>query len=82
MNDLMKTLLYAMGTAPLPEEAQAVEEAKEAIRAAQRRLTYEEFEDLWNAIMDVERADDLSIFIRGFRLGVQLTLEGLRPLCG
>ena len=80
MGNLMKTLLYAMGTEPLPEEVQAMAETKEAIRAAHQRLSYEEFEELWNAITNLERACDLDTFTLGFRLGVQMTLEGLRPL--
>ena len=43
-------------------------------------LTREEFENLWSAVIDIGDADCLSSFTLGFRLGVQLTLEGLRPI--
>lgn len=82
MNQLMEALFAAMDTTQQSEtEAQAVEAAKEAVRAAEQRLTYKEFEDLWNAIMDIGFAGHQDSFTLGFRLGVQLTLEGLRPVC-
>lgn len=80
MNQLMETLFAAMGTTQQSAEAQAVEAAKEAVRAAEQRLTYREFEDLWNAIMDIGSAGHQDSFTLGFRLGVQLMLEGLRPV--
>ena len=80
MSQLMKTLLYTLDTQQSEEERQAVEAAKEAIRAAQQRLTYREFEDLWTAIDGIGRGSETDSFVLGFRLGVQLTLEGLRPI--
>lgn len=80
MSQLMKTLLYVTGTTRQEEEAQAAEAAKEAVRAAQQKLTYEEFEDLWNAIDGIRCGSEADCFTLGFRLGVQLTLEGLRPI--
>ena len=81
MNQLMETLFAAMDTDQQSEaEAQAVKAAKEAVHAAEQRLTYEEFEDLWNAITDIGFAGHLDSFTLGFRLGVQLTLEDLRPV--
>lgn len=81
MSQLMETLFAAMDTTQASEaEAQAVKAAKEAVRAAEQRLTYEEFESLWEALMDVGFAGHLDSFTLGFRLGVQLTLEGLRPI--
>ena len=53
---------------------------EEAVRAVEKRLTREEFENLWSAVIDIGDADCLSSFTLGFRLGVQLTLEGLRPI--
>lgn len=81
MNPLIEKLFAAMDpTQPSEAEIQAVQAAKESIRAAEQRLTYDEFENLWNAIMDINSASDLDSFTLGFRLGVQLTLEGLRPI--
>lgn len=80
MNSLLEKLFAAMDTTQQSAEAQAVDAAKEAVRAAEQRLTYEEFENLWNAIMDINSASDLDSFALGYRLGVQLTLEGLRPI--
>lgn len=79
MSQLMRTLLCAIDTAQQEEEVQALQAAKEAVRAAEQHLTYQEFEDLWNAISNIERAEELDCFTLGFRLGVQLILEGLRP---
>ena len=81
MDSIMKTLFSSLDAPQLEEETQAVQAAQEAVRAAEQRLTYDEFENLWNAIMDINNASDLDSFTMGFRLGVQLTLEGLRPVC-
>ena len=80
MSKLMETLLYILDAVPPEAEAKARQSAKEAVRAAEQPLTYEEFENLWNAIADIERADEVDCFTLGFRLGVQLTLEGLKPV--
>jgi len=50
------------------------------VKAAEQRLTVEEFDNLWHAIMNIAKADSLDDFALGFRLGVQLTVEGLRPI--
>ena len=80
MNQLMNALFLALGADQQEEEAKAVKAASSAVRAAQQRLTYEEFEALWNAIDDICCGSDLDSFTLGFRLGVQLMLEGLRPI--
>lgn len=82
MNQLMETLFTLLDGPRMEAEAKAVRASKEAIRAAQQRLTYEEFEDLWDAISGIGCAGELDAFTLGFRLGVQLMLEGLRPLDG
>ena len=81
MNQLMENL-FSLLESPMASEAErrAVKESEEAVRAVEKRLTPEEFENLWNAAMDIGDADCLSSFTLGFRLGVQLTLEGLRPI--
>lgn len=82
MNQLMETLFAAMDTTqPSEAEMRAVKAAKEAARAVEQRLTYDELENLWDAIMDIGLAGHQDSFTLGFRLGVQLTLEGLRPVC-
>ena len=81
MSQLMKTLFSTLELSGQQEtERQAVKASKEAVRAAEKHLTYDEFENLWNAISNIEQASDLDSFTLGFRLGVQLTLEGLRPV--
>lgn len=80
MSQLMKNLFYLLDTQQLEAEEQAVQASKEAVRAAEKRLTYDEFESLWNAIIDIGHASQLDSFTLGFRLGVQMTLEGLRPI--
>ncbi|MDE7219316.1 MAG: hypothetical protein K2O45_06825 [Oscillospiraceae bacterium] len=76
----MKTLYSVLDSQQQEGEAQAVKAASEAVRAAEQRLTSEEFDDLWNAILDIDRASELDSFTLGFRLGVQLTMEGLKPI--
>ena len=80
MSQLMKTLLFALDAQQPEEEAEAVKASREAVRAVEQRLTYDEFENLWDAISGIERAEEVDSFTLGFRLGVQLTLEGLRPV--
>lgn len=80
MNDLMETLLDLLDSPQADTKIQARASAREAVRAAEQRLTMDEFDDLWNAALEIFRTDDLNSFILGFRLGVQLTLEGLRPI--
>ena len=81
MSQLMENLFSLLGS-PMASEAErrAVEESEEAVRAVEKRLTREEFENLWSAVIDIGDADCLSSFTLGFRLGVQLPLEGLRPI--
>ena len=81
MNPLMETLFSVLEPSQQSEaEAQAVQAAKEAVQTAEQRLTHQEFDQLWNAVMDIGDASLLDSFTLGFRLGVQLTLEGLRPI--
>lgn len=81
MSQLMETLFDLMNGPQASEgERRAVRESAKAIEAVQERLTYDEFENLWNAIMDIEDAGYLDSFTLGFRLGMQLTLEGLHPI--
>ena len=80
MNQLMDTLFVSLASQLSEAEVQTIKDTRESIRAAEQRLTFEEFENLWNAISDINRASDLDSFTKGFRLGVQLTLEGLRPI--
>lgn len=82
MNPLMKTL-FDLLDGPYTSEAErrAIRETQDAVQAVKGRLTFEEFEGFWKAAMSIEDAGYLDSFTLGFRLGVQLTLEGLRPIC-
>lgn len=80
MSHLMETLFLTLGSKLSEAEAQAVNAGRETLRTAEQRLTHQEFDQLWDAIVAIERASELDSFTLGFRLGVQLTLEGLRPV--
>lgn len=81
MNQLMENLFSLLDSQQSSQaERLAVAAAQEAVQTAERRLTRAEFENLWNALMDIGCADCLDSFTMGFRLGVQMTLEGLRPI--
>lgn len=81
MSQILETLCTAMSGGLRGETGSgAVEAAQDAVKAAEQRLTVEEFDNLWNAIMNIAKADSLDDFALGFRLGVQLTVEGLRPI--
>ena len=73
MNQLMETLFDLMnGPCSSEAERRAVKGSAKVIQAVKDRLTLEEFDALWSATTD--------IFALGFRLGMQLTIEGLRPI--
>ena len=81
MNQLMETLFELLESEqPTDAERRAVRESADALQAVKDRLTNEEFDKFWNAAMTIENACNLDCFTMGFRLGVQMTLEGLRPI--
>ena len=81
MNQLMETLFNLLEPPQSSgAEARAVNASKDAVQAVEQRMTYEELDKFWNAIADVENGGYLDSFTLGFRLGVQLTLEGLKPI--
>lgn len=81
MNKLMETLFDLLDGPCLTEaERRAVKESEKAIQTVKERLTLEEFDALWRATMDIDNAGYLDSFVLGFRLGMQLTIEGLRPV--
>ena len=81
MNPLMETLFDLMNGPHSSEmERRAMKESRETIQAAKESLSFEEFDALWKAIMDIDNAGYLDSFVLGFRLGMQLTIEGLRPI--
>ena len=81
MNELMETLFDLLdGPCTMEAERKAVKESEKAIQAVKERLTLEEFDALWKAATDIDNAGYLDSFVLGFRLGMQLTMEGLRPI--
>ena len=81
MNQLMETLFdLLVGPHSSEEERRAVRESEKAVQAVKDRLTLEEFDALWRATTDIDNAGYLDSFKLGFRLGMQLTMEGLKPI--
>jgi hypothetical protein len=81
MNQLMETLFDLLnGPHSSEAERRAIRESEKAVQAVKNRLTLEEFDALWKANTDIDNAGYLDSFALGFRLGVQLTIEGLRPI--
>ena len=80
MSQLIKNLFYLLDTERSESTTQAVDDRREILQAAEQRLNHQEFDQLWDAIAAIEHASELDSFTLGFRLGVQLTLEGLRPI--
>lgn len=80
MSQLMENLFCLLDSPQTEAKAQVYAATNDIIQTAEQRLTHEEFENLWNAVFDIKKADDLNSFTLGFRLGVQLMLEGLRPI--
>ena len=78
MESVIETLYKALEPErQSPAERAAIRAAESAVRQAEAKLTREEFENLWNALMDIGHADELGSFARGLRLGMCLVLEGL-----
>ena len=81
MNQLMENLFDLMnGPHSSEAERRAIKESEKAVQAVRNRLTLEEFDALWKAVSDIDYAGYLDSFALGFRLGMQLTIEGLRPI--
>ena len=81
MNQLMENLFDLMdGPHSSEAERRAIKESEKAVQAVRDRLTLEEFDALWKAVADIDNAGYLDSFALGFRLGMQLTIEGLRPI--
>ena len=81
MNELMETLFDLLdGPCSLEAERKAIRESEKAVQAVKNRLTFEEFDALWKAVADIDNAGYLDSFVLGFRLGMQLTMEGLKPI--
>ena len=80
MDQLMENLLYLLDTPKSEAQIQAEQDGKEAIRVAEQRLTRAEFDNLWSAIIDTMHSDEVKSFTLGFRLGIQLAIEGLKPI--
>lgn len=81
MNPILENLyLSTCGKHQTDAEAKAIQASIKAVKAAEQRLTTDEFDGIWNAAMSVGGADCLDSFVLGFRMGVQLTLEGLQPV--
>ena len=81
MAQLMETLFDLMnGPHSSEAERKAIRGSAKAVQAVKDRLTFEEFDALWKATTDIDNAGYLDSFALGFRLGVQLTIEGLRPI--
>ncbi len=81
MNQLMETLFDLLnGPHSSEAERRAIRESEKAVQAVKNRLTLEEFDALWKATTDIDNAGYLDSFALGFHLGVQLTIEGLRPI--
>ncbi len=81
MNQLMETLFDLLnGPHSSEAERRAIRESEKAVQAVKNRLTLEEFDALWKATKDIDNAGYLDSFALAFRLGIQLTIEGLRPI--
>ena len=81
MNNIIETLFDAFEPErQSPAEKEAVKAAEGILRQAEAKLTENELESLTNALLCIGSANCLESFTRGLRLGVQLTLEGQRPL--
>ena len=61
-----------------PEQKEAIDRAAPwAKRLEELAASPAEFDSIWSAALDIGQADQPVWFARGFRMGMQLTLEAL-----
>lgn len=78
MDDILSTIFEAFDTeSPSPKEKAALEAAEAPLKKAEEKLSWEEFDQLWNAVLAVGTADVEASFVRGLRVGARLMLEAL-----
>ena len=78
MSQIIETLFTALeSTLQSEAEAKAMEEVE---AAARNRLDDKDLYRIWSAASEMQRINQLDSFTQGFRLGMQLTLEGLGPV--
>lgn len=75
MTQIIETLFSALeSTVQLEAEAKAMAEVDAIV---QSRLNDQDLYRIWTAASEMQRTNQLDSFSQGFRLGMQLTLEGL-----
>ena len=68
MNQLMETMFDLFGCEqPTDAERRAVRESSDVIQAVKERLTNEEFDKFWNAVMKIGDGSDQDSFTLGFQ---------------
>lgn len=79
----MHAILDAIFSSLQPDEMSEAEALfiRRVDRLVQQKLTEEETDLLWQVATDWQEARELDSFRQGFRLGMQLALEGLAPVC-
>ena len=75
MAQIIETLFSALeSTVQSEAEAKAMAEVDAIV---QDRLDNQDLYRIWSAASEMQRTNQLDSFTHGFRLGMQLTLEGL-----
>ena len=75
MTQIIETLFSALeSTVQSEAEAKAMAEVDAIV---QNRLNDQDLYRIWTAASEMQRTNQLDSFTQGFRLGMQLTLEGL-----
>lgn len=75
MTQIIETLFSALeSTVQSEAEAKAMAEVDAIV---QSRLNDQDLYRIWTAASEMQRTNQLDSFSQGFRLGMQLTLEGL-----
>ncbi len=75
MTQIIETLFSALeSTVQSEAEAKAMAEVDAIV---QDRLDDQDLYRIWTAASEMQRTNQLDSFTQGFRLGMQLTLEGL-----
>lgn len=80
-HNILSALFEAFDGSMSQKENDILREGEDVLGPLADRLSVKEWDTLWDTARRSAKADAEDRFIQGFRLGVQLTLAGLEPVC-
>lgn len=78
---ILSTLFEVFDGSMSQKENDILREGEDVLGPLADRLSVKEWDTLWDTARRSAKAETEDRFMQGFRLGVQLTLAGLEPVC-